>query len=236
MEYSCKKEMKMEDNKTILVVAAHPDDEVLGCGGTIAKHAYEGDIVHVVFMTNGESSRVDYSGNDISNRRLMARQSADILGIYKLIFMDFPDNSMDTIPFLNIVQEVEKVISKIKPSVVYTHHVGDLNIDHKITHKAVMTAARPQPNCTIREIYSFEVLSSTEWSTPSSESFFIPNKFVNIATTLDQKLRALDIYSDEMHKFPHSRSVESVSILSRYRGSTMGMSAAEAFKVERILD
>jgi hypothetical protein len=99
-----------------------------------------------------------------------------------------------------------------------------------------MTAARPQPDCSIREIYSFEVLSSTEWSTPSPESFFIPNRFVNISATLDRKLLALESYSDEMYKFPHSRSVESVSILARHRGSTMGMTAAEAFKVERILD
>jgi len=225
------------NGNNILVVAAHPDDEVLGCGGTIVKHVNNGDKVFILFLSDGITSR--NNGDSKINKLARIKSGIDAsvcLGAEPPRFLDFPDNKMDVIPLLEVVQEVEKIIREISPVVVYTHHAGDLNIDHKITHKAVMTAARPQPNCTIREIYSFEVLSSTEWSTPSSESFFIPNKFVNIATTLDQKLRALDIYSDEMHKFPHSRSVESVSILSRYRGSTMGMSAAEAFKVERILD
>jgi N-acetylglucosamine malate deacetylase 1 len=221
----------------ILVIAAHPDDEVLGCGGTIAKHVDNGDKVFILFLADGSTSRIN--GNDES-AKLPRIQSGIIasacLGAEPPKFLNLPDNRMDTIPLLDIVQKVEKVISSIKPTVIYTHHLGDLNIDHQITHKAVMTAVRPQPNCTVREIYSFEVLSSTEWSSPSPESFFIPNRFVDITTTLDRKLHALEAYNDEMRNFPHSRSVKSVSILAYHRGSTMGINAAEAFKIERILN
>ena len=222
---------------SILIVAAHPDDEVLGCGGTIALHAERGDKVNIVFLSDGVASR-DSKGikQELEKRKKSALNASSILGTEKPKFFEFPDNKFDSVALLDIVKPLEVLINDIKPSIIYTHYYGDLNIDHRITFQAVMTACRPVPNFFVNAIYSFEVLSSTEWSTPSSESFFIPNKFVNIATTLDQKLLALDIYSDEMHKFPHSRSVESVSILSRYRGSTMGMSAAEAFKVERILD
>jgi len=164
--------MKKIKNKNILVVAAHPDDEVLGCGGTIVRHVDNGDKVFILFLSDGVTSRINYSDKNDKLMRIKAGIDASIcLGVEAPQFLNLPDNKMDTIPFLNVVQEVEKVISKIKPSVVYTHHAGDLNIDHQITHKAVMTAARPQPDCLIHEIYSFEVLSSTEWSAPSSESF-----------------------------------------------------------------
>jgi N-acetylglucosamine malate deacetylase 1 len=226
-----------EKINNILVVASHPDDEVLGCGGTIVRHVDGGDKVFILFLADGVTSRANKNDEEARLMRIKAANSASTyLGAELPRFLKFPDNKMDTIPFLDVVQEVEKVISEIRPKIVYTHHIGDLNIDHQITHKAVMTAARPQPNSTIREIYSFEVLSSTGWSTPSAESFFIPNKFVDISTTLDRKLSALEFYDGEMRKFPHSRSVKSVSILAHHRGSSMGMSAAEAFKVERILD
>ena len=228
--------MKKLKNKNVLVIAAHPDDEVLGCGGTIARHVDNGDKVFILFLADGATSRTNKDGEKDKLMRIKAGINASAcLGAEPPQFLNFPDNKMDTIPLLNVVQEVEKVISEIRPAVVYTHHIGDLNIDHQITHMAVMTAARPQPNCSIREIYSFEVLSSTEWSTPSPESFFIPNRFVDISATLDRKLLALESYSDEMRKFPHSRSVESVSILAQYRGTAVGISAAEAFKIERIL-
>jgi len=224
-------------SNNVLVVAAHPDDEVLGCGGTIARHVDNGDKVFVLFLSDGVTSRANKSDEKAKLMRIKSGINASVcLGAEPPQYLNFLDNKMDTVPFLDVVQSVERVVSEINPTIVYTHHMGDLNIDHQITHKAVMTAVRPQPNCPVREIYSFEVLSSTEWSTPSPESFFIPNRFVDISSTLDRKLLALKAYDNEMRKFPHSRSVESVSILARHRGSTMGMSAAEAFKVERILD
>ena len=229
--------MSLGNTKQILVIAAHPDDEILGCGGTIARHVENGDNVDILFLADGVTSRGGVQDNkDIIEREANGEKACSILGANVIKFAKYPDNKMDTIPFLDVVNEIEMVIKQLKPVVIYTHHVGDLNIDHQITHKAVMTAARPQPGCVVREIYSFEVLSSTEWSTPSPASFFIPNRFVDISMTLSKKLFALKSYNCEMHEFPHSRSVESVSILARHRGAAMGMDAAEAFKVERILD
>jgi LmbE family N-acetylglucosaminyl deacetylase len=223
--------------KKILVIAAHPDDETLGCGGAIIKHVDNGDKVFILFLADGATSRVGNPNYPTKDMRINAGINASILlGSEPPVFFNLPDNKMDTIPFLDIVQMIEKVINDINPVVLYTHHFGDLNIDHQITHKAVMTAARPQPGCAVREIYSFEVLSSSEWSSPSPSSVFIPNKFVDISLVLDRKMIALKSYNDEMKEFPHSRSYKSVLSLAHYRGSSMGMSAAEAFKVERILD
>ncbi|MBT5399210.1 PIG-L family deacetylase [bacterium] len=222
--------------KKVLVVAAHPDDEVLGCGGAILRHTDNGDEVSVIFLADGVTSRIGNNNLKVGARMQAAINACDILGTRHPQFFEFPDNRLDALPLLDIVKKLECAIDVIKPEVIYTHHSGDLNIDHKITHQAVITASRPQPECTVREIYSFEVLSSTEWSTPSSASFFIPNKFIDISLTLDRKLYALEAYNYEMHDFPHSRSIESVKVLAKYRGSSMGMMAAEAFKVERILN
>ncbi len=157
----------------VLIIAAHPDDEVLGC------------TVHVLFMTNGLGSRVESSSEDVLNRQSMAYQSADILGVKSLTFLDFPDNSMDSIPLLNVVKKIEEEVNNFQPEIIYTHYIGDLNIDHQITHKAVMTACRPQPNFCVKEIYCFEVLSSTEWTI---NNLFSPNCFVDILDTFELKI------------------------------------------------
>ena len=141
---------------------------------------------------------------------------------------------MDSIPLLDIVQALEPVVQRIAPSVIYTHHHGDLNIDHRRTQEAVMTACRPQPGCTVKEIYGFEVLSSTEWATPQTEPF-TPALYVNISTQLPSKLAALKAYAEEMRSTPHSRSVEHVEVLAQHRGYSIGVQAAEAFVVYRMI-
>ena len=220
-------------NKTILVVAAHPDDEVLGCGGVMARHVNNGDKVHVVFMSDGVTSRTGADSKEVDVRKQAAKEAGNLLGIEQPPrFLGFPDNRMDSIVLLEIVQALEQVIDEIEPEVVYTHHSGDLNIDHKITHQAVMTACRPQPGFCVRGIYSFEVLSSTEWSTNNS---FIPNYFVDISDTLELKISAIKAYCAELRTFPHARSIESIKALAKYRGASMGILAAEAFKVERLI-
>jgi N-acetylglucosamine malate deacetylase 1 len=220
-------------SKTVLVVAAHPDDEVLGCSGTIARHVDNGDKVHVVFMSDGVTSRTYTNHKEVKERKQAAINACHILGVKrKPIFLEFPDNRMDTIALLDIVQTLEKVINKIEPGVVYTHHSGDLNIDHKITNQAVMTACRPQPGFCVREIYSFEVLSSTEWLTNNP---FIPNYFVDISDALELKVLAIKAYNSELRSFPHARSIESIKALAKYRGASVGVSAAESFKVERLI-
>ena len=220
--------------KNILVIAAHPDDEVLGCGGTIARYTHKGCNVYVIFMTDGVSSRKESSNhNDIKDREESTIIASQILGFKLVEVFGFPDNGMDKIPLLDIVKKLENVINEIKPTVVYTHHWGDLNIDHRITCEAVLTACRPYPGQIVKEIYGFEISSSTEWSSPSVENSFIPNNFVDISKTLNLKIKALRAYIQEMRNFPHSRSLEAISSLVKFRGATIGVNAAECFTVIR---
>jgi N-acetylglucosamine malate deacetylase 1 len=220
--------------KIVLVVAAHSDDEALGCSGTIAKHIEAGDKVHVIFMTNGVGSRSTTSISDIKHRQAAAQKAADILGITSTEYFDFPDNKMDTVPLLDIVKSIEHVINETQPEIIYTQHIGDLNIDHQITHKAVMTACRPQPDFCVKEIYAFEVLSSTEWQTPGFESFS-PNVYINITDYIEIKKQVLGVYSEEMRQAPHSRSIDNMLHLNAFRGCTVGVSYAEAFVLIRMI-
>ena len=215
----------------IQVIAAHPDDEVLGCGATIAKYTKNGNEVQVVFLADGFSSRL----ND-NNRDAVAKQVAEILNCNQPIFLDFPDNQLDTIALLEIVKKIEKVVGDFQPNIIFTHHFGDLNIDHQITHKAVMTACRPQPNFCVKEIYSFETLSATHWQSPSMKNVFNPNYFVDVSDFMDKKIKALQCYDNEMREVPHARSYGSVENLSKFRGSLVGVKNSEAFCVERIVE
>jgi len=218
-------------NKTILVIAAHSDDEALGCSGTIAKHIKQGDSVHLLFMTDGVASR---SGRRDDEKRLTAAQdAAQILEVSSFTNLNFPDNRMDSIPLLDIVKEIENTIVQTQPEVIYTHHIGDLNIDHQITHKSVVTACRPQPSFCVEEIYAFEVLSSTEWNTPGVEAFS-PNVFIDITDYIDIKKQVLEVYSEEMRQPPHSRSIDNALRLNALRGNSVGVDYAEAFELIRM--
>ena len=221
-------------NKTVLIVAAHADDEALGCGGTIARHVAEGDTVHAVFMADGVSSRPNSAADALERRMSAAKQAHEILGLQRVAYLGLPDNRMDSLPLLDVVQALESVIQAITPQVIYTHHHGDLNIDHRITHQAVMTACRPLPGSPVREIYAFEVLSSTEWATPQQEPF-VPNVFVDISDFLDTKHKALQAYQLEMRFAPHSRSIEHAEYLARHRGHSICVAAAEAFVAIRLI-
>ena len=214
----------------VLVIVSHPDDEVLGCGATIAKHIKNGDKAQVVFLADGFSSRDDSNSRDGS-----AEKSSKILGCEKPIFLNFPDNQLDAIPLLEIVKKLEKVIGDFQPNIIYTHHFGDLNIDHQITHKAVMTACRQQPNFCVKEIYSFETLSATHWQSSSMGNAFSPNCFIDVSDLVDIKMKALQCYDSEMRATPHVRSYKSVEILSKLRGNLVGVENAEAFFLERLV-
>ncbi len=211
--------------KKILVVAAHPDDEILGCGGTIAKHTNNGDDVHVLILAEGITSRGSVDG--LPELRTVAEKANRFLGA-SVSFRDFPDNKMDSVPLLDVVKEVEKVIQDIQPEVVYTHYENDLNVDHQITYQAVMTACRPLPDSIVKTILSFEVPSSTEWGTG-----FCPNWFVEI--DIHKKIHALRFYEMEMRKLPHPRSYEAVEYLAKWRGASVGVRGAEAFMLRRRL-
>ena len=215
----------------ILVVASHPDDEALGCGGVMARHAAAGDNVHVLFLADGATARPSSDAQAIDQRQQQARAAAQELGAAAPTFANFPDNRMDTVALLDIVQVIEKEIAQIQPTLVYCHHAGDLNLDHRIAHQATVTACRPVPGATVRTVYGFEALSSTEWSVHGAP--FSPNRFVDVDAYVERKLAALACYGDEMRSFPHPRSAEAVSALGRVRGATSGLAFAEAFEVIR---
>ena len=224
--------------RSVLVLAAHPDDEVLGCGGTIAKFADSGAIIHVAFLADGVFSR---QGNEekqldkLARRRSASRNSCAILGVKSVSFGDLPDNRMDTIALLDITQSIEKLIAEHQPDTVFTHHAGDVNIDHRRTHEAAVTACRPQLGHPVKTFLSFEVPSSTEWQLPGSAPIFAPNWFVDISSTLDRKLTALEAYLTELREWPHPRSRRGVDYLARWRGAAVGVDAAEAFVLGRQL-
>lgn len=220
--------------KTVLVVAAHTDDEALGCGGTIAKHVAQGDVVYAVFFADGVTSRPGATSAELELRTAAAAKAHSILGIKQSFMLGLPDNRMDTVPLLDTVQKLEAVIDEVQPSVIYTHHYGDLNIDHRITHQAVMTACRPVPNSQVKEIYAFEVLSATEWNTPGTCSF-TPHLFVDITEHLEAKMSALAAYQLEMREAPHSRSIINAKRLAELRGNAVGVGAAEAMMAVRLV-
>ena len=220
------------------MVAAHPDDEVLGCGGTIARHVRQGDRVSIVILAEGVTSRaVGVSpSQDASKLKALAEathRSCAILGVTDVTLNNFPDNRMDSLPLLDVVKVVEQHISRSKPAVVYTHHGGDVNIDHVITYKAVLAACRPQPDHPVKTLLSFETPSSTEWQPPLVMSPFAPNWFVDIGATLSIKQKALHEYNSEMRPWPHPRSHEAIEHLARWRGSMVGVIASEAFALAR---
>jgi LmbE family N-acetylglucosaminyl deacetylase len=220
--------------RTVLIVAAHTDDEALGCGGTIAKHAAQGDKVFAVFMADGVTSRTESKPTDHASRHLAAENAKCVLGICRNIYLDWPDNRLDSVAMLDIVQGLQPILQELQPDIIYTHHHGDLNVDHQRTHEAVLTACRPTPGSTVRDIYAFEVMSSTEWANPSVAPF-LPNHFVDISGFLATKRRALEAYQQELRKAPHSRSIDHLEHLARHRGHTVGLDAAEAFVAVRTL-
>jgi N-acetylglucosamine malate deacetylase 1 len=218
---------------TVLVIVAHSDDEALGCGGTIARHVAEGDAVVAISMTDGLGARDTTNETDLKRRRSAAQDSAATLGFTWLAAGDFPDNRMDTVPELEVVRFVERAKQETSPSVLYTHHGGDLNVDHRVVFRAVLIACRPQPTEGPHEIRTFEVASSTEWNHPTAGTPFIPNLFIGIEPYWERKQASLRAYTDEMRDPPHARSIEGLRHLAGLRGHQAGLSLAEAFVVIR---
>ena len=210
----------------ILIIGAHPDDEILGVGGTILKHVKAGDQVKILILGDGETSRPTA---DIAKREKQAKAVAMALGVKDLILEKLPDNQFDSMPLLEVVKKIEKVISEFKPEIVYTHHGNDLNIDHQLTFQAVITACRPQPEFCVKKILTFETLSSTEWQNKTSDKIFLPNEYQDISEFIDKKIEILKNYQDELRLYPHPRSAEGIKILAQYRGLEVGFKYAEAF-------
>ncbi|WP_343564178.1 PIG-L deacetylase family protein [Kiloniella sp. b19] len=219
--------------KTACVIVAHADDEILGCGGTMARLSEQGTNVHVAFMTDGIGARANSSADLKSEREEMAQKANRIVGSASIDFAGFPDNAMDSVPLLDITRHVESVVARYQPELIITHSSCDLNIDHQRTFRAVMTACRPQPGHCVKTILSAEIASATNWSAEASAHRFSPNLFVDITRQLDRKMEALKAYAVEMRDFPHTRSLEALEARTRVCGTDVGVKAAEAFTVVR---
>ena len=215
-------------NEEILVIAAHPDDETLGMGGTIHKLSLLGSRVRVVFLSDGVESR-DEIRESLESRRAAAINALKVLNCSDVLFYDYPDNSMDSVPLIDIVKTVENCISDFNPTLLFTHFPHDLNVDHRITSQACLVAARPKVNRNIKSLLYFEVQSSTEWNFGSSQ--FIPNMFVDISDSFQFKKNALKEYQVEIEAFPEARSFAGIEARSTVRGVTVGVSNAEAFQI-----
>lgn len=222
----------MGKRETVLVCAAHPDDEILGCGATMARHAQAGDAVHAVILGRGVTSRGDDRAA-IEALDAAARRANALVGAASLRLFDFPDNRMDTVGRLSIAKCLEEEIARIRPSIVYAHYRSDLNVDHGRVADAAAIAARPVPGSSVASLLFYEVASSTEFRPAGVAAPFVPNWFVDVTATLDVKLAALREYAAEMRAFPHPRSLEAVEHLARWRGATVGVGAAEAFVTGR---
>lgn len=220
----------------ILIVAAHPDDEILGCGGTIARFAEQGARISALILGEGPAARGDLHDNHKKVDWLSAMsalKAASIEGIGHIEISGLPDNRFDVLPLLDIVKIVEETKNVVNPDLVFTHQPGDINIDHQITSRAVITAFRPLPSEKNTMILGFEVPSSTEFSVPGISLPFHPIIYIDISASLPKKLKALEFYSSEIKDWPHPRSYKGVEYLNRLRGCQCGKEAAEAFMLYR---
>lgn len=217
--------------RRVLCVSAHPDDAELGAGGTLAKHAAAGDEVAILVLGTGATARKGATAGDVEALRAQCSESAKILGVHCVNVLRFQDQQFDAVPFLEIVQSIEAAVRTVRPQIVYSHHVNDLNLDHRIAGLATRTACRPGSDGAPTEHYAFEAVSSSEWG-----DGFKPTVFEPLADLwLDRKLAALSCFTGEMRELPHPRSAEGVKRLAQWRGVTACVDAAEAFEVVRIV-
>ena len=224
--------------KTILVIAAHPDDEILGCGATMAMHSNRGDKVNTLIFSRGILSRINEKNtkDKLSLLKNASIKANKIVGAKKIILENFPDNEIDSLHLIQFARIMEREIKLINPDIIYTHHHSDLNSDHDIINRATMIACRPIPDSKISKILTFEVNSSTEWSNKNSNGNFSPNYFVKVSnSSFLKKINALKCYKSEMRKWPHPRSLRALKVLAQRRGSMVGLDMAEAFSLFRVI-
>jgi len=220
----------------IMIIAAHPDDEILGCGGTVARLTQEGkaeaDEVFTLILSNGITSRDNWDKKELEDLKVKSAEANYMVGVPWIAIEDLPDNQFDKVPLLDVIKKIDKHIKFHLPDIIFTHYANDLNIDHRITYQAVITATRPMQNESVKEIYSFEVLSSTEWNYPTT---FSPDTFYDITDTLNTKLQALACYDSEMRDSRHPRSMTGVWNNAKMWGLKSGLEYAEAFKMVRCI-
>ncbi len=219
----------------ILVIAPHADDEILGCGATIAKHIRNNNNVYVLIVTNANVGAPElFSSKEIDNIRKEAKLAHNLLGIIDSFIWDFPAPRLNTFESYKISNKITKLINKIKPEIVYLPHRGDIHLDHKVVFESALVALRPNNNFIVNEIYCYETLSETEWAQPFSDTVFFPNHF-NIVSKKDMqnKLKAMSMYKSQLKEFPNPRSLKAIENLARLRGSTINQDFAESFYLIR---
>lgn len=224
----------MSDKRSILVLAAHPDDEILGSGGTLARLSKAGHNISIAILGEGITARYPTRSSvdpeQLDNLKEDAKNASTILGVSDIRFFQLPDNRFDTVPLLEMVKLIELLISEIRPTIIFTHHGGDLNIDHTLVFKATLTATRPVADSPVKEILAYEVPSSTDWAFQTGQNVFMPNVFYDISTTLDIKMEALKSYRGEIKAPPHPRSLDAIRENASRWGHIIGVRAAEAFE------
>lgn len=226
----------MDKIENVLVVAAHPDDELLGEGGTVRRLVNAGATVRAIILAEGLTSRAmtreESDLSELAELQADARAAASVVGFESIDFCGFPDNRMDEVDLLDIIKKVSQFVGLYRPDTIFTHHHGDLNIDHRRTCEAVLTACRPVGEYSVKRIYGFETPSSTEWNYTYAESFR-PNVYFDVSETIESKIEGMSKYRSEGAKAPHPRSPEALKALAAYRGSNVGCAYAEAFVLLR---
>lgn len=215
----------------ILVIAPHPDDEIIGVGGTIAKRVQQGHEVYVCVVTKGQSPMFDQ--NFIEQGRRECRQADSKLGVKETIFLNFPAVMLENVPRYELNGKIMEVVNKIKPDEVYIPHRGDMQLDHQIIADAAMVAVRPKYSHVIKRVYAYETLSETGWNIPNVVNDFIPNVYEDIAEQAELKLEVMNYFQSQLSEFPAARSIGAIEALAKYRGATVGVNAAEAFSLIR---
>lgn len=219
--------------KRVLVIAPHPDDEILGCGGTMLKHIEAGDEVYVCIVTH--AAPPIYPEGASAAIQEAARQCHRWMGVKETFFLNFPTVMLETVDRYKINDAINKIVQENKIDVLYVPHYGDMQKDHQIVAEACMVAARPKYAHRVKAVYGYETMSETAWNAPNVQNEFIPNSFVDVSDYLEKKKKALLFYDSQLSPFPDSRSLESIEALAKYRGALMHMNAAEAFMLLREL-
>lgn len=225
--------------KRVLVIAAHPDDEVMGVGGTVAKLTAQGLECHLLIVTDGSSAQYRDRGDfqtiiDVKKQETIG--CAGILGFKSIHYGELPDMRLDTTPHIQINRVIEKMIDEIQPDTVFTHFWGDVNLDHQNVYKSTLVAVRPVIGQVVKELYCYRVPSSTEWAPHKADTMFMPNYFVDIDKYVEQKYKAFACYSTELREYPHPRSVQHLREIDKAAGLRVGLLAAEEFVLLRKLD
>ncbi len=219
--------------KKILVIAPHPDDEILGCGGMMIENIKRGNEVYVCIVTKGFPPQ--FNVDRTKRNQADARECHRAIGVKGTFFLDFPSTMLETVPRSEFNGRILKLVRDLQPDEVYIPHYGDMQKDHQLVAEACMVAVRPKYTPPTRKVYAYETMSETAWNAPSIQNEFIPNVFVDISDSLQDKKKALGLYTLQVSEFPDARSLGAIEALARYRGAQMNMQAAEAFMLIREL-